>query len=94
MHAEKAKVMTGTPVSIPGRRKFAQAVVAEVARQHRLVVRDLTGPDRFAHFVAARREAARKLRKAGIHLHEIGNALGGRHHTTVWEYFRRDGWAS
>lgn len=83
--------MDTLPVSIPARRQLAQQIVAAVAQRRKLIVRDLTGPDRFAHFVAARREAARALRSAGLHLEEIGSALG-RHHTTVLHYVEREGW--
>lgn len=84
--------MNSLPCSIPARRQFAQAVVAQVAQRHKLIVRDLTGRDRFAHFVAARREAARVLRQAGLHLQEIGGALGGRDHTTAKNLVEHDGW--
>jgi chromosomal replication initiation ATPase DnaA len=83
--------MTNLPCSIPGRRRLAQQIVADVAQRHNLIVRDLTGRDRFAHFVAARREAARALREAGLFVTEIGKALD-RHHTTVLHYVEREGW--
>jgi chromosomal replication initiation ATPase DnaA len=70
---------------------LAQAVIAAVAQRHNLVARDLTGEGRFAHIVAARREAARELRLARMPLSAIGKALG-RHHTTVKHYVEQDGW--
>lgn len=85
---------SSTPCSIPGRRQFAESIVADVAHRHKLIPRDLTGPDRFAHFVAARREAARVLWHLGIYAKEIGNALGGRHHTTILHYVETEGWES
>lgn len=84
--------MIDVPCSIPGRRQFAQAVVHEVARRHNLGPRDLTGEGRLAHVVAARREAARVLWHLGIHVTEIGRALGGRHRTTIMHYVSQDGW--
>lgn len=83
--------MTNTPCSIPGRRVFAQSIVAQVAQRHKLTMRDMTDRDRFSHFVAARREAARAMRDAGLFVTEIGRALH-RHHTTVMHYVEREGW--
>ena len=63
-------------------------IVAEVARLHGTTEIAVRGPVRAAPIVAARRDAARRLRLRGLSLRLVGQALGGRDHTTVLNLLR------
>lgn len=57
-------------------------IIRAVAAKHKLQPHDLLGPDKFGHFVVARREAMIELRAAGFSYEQIGLCMN-RHHTTV-----------
>lgn len=63
----------------------ARQIIKAVAEKHKLQPRDLLGRDRFSHFVAARREAARALKSLGYSYTRIGKALN-RNHDTAFYY--------
>lgn len=63
----------------------SRAIIKEVAAAHNLQPHDLTGPDRFGHFCAARREAAGRLREMGFSYYQIGAFLN-RDHTSIIFY--------
>jgi len=76
-------MMRGTPNSV-------EAIIAEVAGRHCLTVAEITGKVRSANLVEARREIARTLTEDyGVGLADIGNALGGRDHTTIMSLLGR-----
>lgn len=65
-------------------------VLRAVARKHRLKVADITGPRRYKDVVAARFEAAWRMRvRLGMSLPAIGRRLGGRDHTSILNAVRR-----
>lgn len=58
-------------------------ILAQVAADHGCTVPDLLGRDRSRHLVAARIDAAHRLRDLDLSTPEIGRLLGGRDHTTI-----------
>lgn len=64
-------------------------IVADVAKKHKVSVKDILGISRFRHIVIARQEAMWRVRNeiivrgAPISLPEIGRRFGGRDHSTV-----------
>ena len=62
---------------------MATILVTIVAREHRVDPHDVVGRSRRHPVLAARREAARRLRLQGLSYRRIGQLLGGRHGTTV-----------
>lgn len=60
-------------------------VIREVAAKHRISVADLLGRDKFAHFVAARREAILQMNALGMTDERIAEAMR-RERTTILEY--------
>lgn len=61
----------------------AREIIAEVAALHGLSVAKFLTPDRRRCRAHARWEAMARLRAADLSLPEIGQALGGMHHTSV-----------
>lgn len=57
--------------------------VKTAAAQHGTTVEALRGPQRHSDIVEARRDAAERLRGIGLSFPRIGQALGGRHHSTI-----------
>lgn len=60
----------------------SREIIRAVAARHKLQPHDILGPDRFGHFVEARRETMIRLREAGYSYPQIGKFLN-RDHTTV-----------
>lgn len=58
------------------------AVIEEVAAEHGLLPRDLKGKRQDKRALAARREAAKRMRAAGMLIKNIAAALN-RHHSTI-----------
>jgi len=58
-------------------------ILRMVAARHKLPVGSLSAKTREGTVVAARREAAHKLRDYGYSLPQIGRFLGGRHHASI-----------
>ena len=58
-------------------------IIREVARLHGTTEIAIRGACRVRRVVAARRDAARRLRLRGLSLRVVGIALGARHHTTI-----------
>ena len=61
----------------------AYEIVQAVASEFGVSYAELTGMRRFQRIVAIRSVAAERLRAQHMSLPAIGQALGGRHHTTV-----------
>lgn len=71
---------------------LAEAIVREVADAHVIAPEDLVGPSRRRDLVDARSEAAVRLAsETDLRLWQIGEVLGGRHHTSVIHLIRRHG---
>lgn len=83
--------MTDNLRTIAGRQRHARRVVEAIATESKLTVVDLLGPDRFSHFVAARRKIARKLVADGLNPYAIATALN-RDRSTVLAYIHANGW--
>ncbi len=66
-----------------------RAIVRAVAASHGLSVSAMLAPNRCRRRVLVRWEAMFRLRVIGLSLPEIGQALGGLHHTTVLTGLRR-----
>ena len=60
-------------------------VIQAVAAKHRISVNDLLGRSKFAHFVAARREAILQMNALGMTDDRIASAMC-RERTTILEY--------
>ncbi len=74
----------------PAYRPTTRAVIDDVCLKHAIDRRDLLGPRRFRPFVAARNEAAYRLRQeTSLSLPQIGRLLGSRDHTTIVHAVRR-----
>lgn len=58
-------------------------VITRVASEHGMRYRELVGRQRTKFHVAARHDAALRLRMLGLSYPEIGAHLGGRDHTTI-----------
>ena len=70
----------------------ADQIIRQVCNKHRVSLDDMKTPCRKAEFVAARREAASRLRaEAGLSIPQIGLLLGGRDHSTVINLLRSKG---
>ncbi len=68
----------------------AVQIIREVADDHGLLKGDLVGPRRHQRIVQARDEAAYRMRtELDMTLVAIGQALGGRDHSTVIASLRR-----
>lgn len=67
----------------------AREIVANVAGWHGLTRRKLLSRRRATPYVRARWEAMAWMRQANMSLPEIGQALGGMHHTTVMSGLRK-----
>ena len=68
---------------------FMADIIREVAAAHGLSVADLTGPRHIHRFVLARHEAMWRCRhETGQSFPQIGRALGGRDHSTIWHGVR------
>ena len=68
-------------------RKKLIDILAQVSQETGVDVTDIIGPKRRALYVKARSFFARIARDEGYAFVDIGEALGGRAHTTVMEYF-------
>jgi chromosomal replication initiation ATPase DnaA len=60
-----------------------QEILAEVAQLHGTTVQGVTGRAKVQKVIAARKDAAARLRRRGLTLSQVGMALGGRDHSTV-----------
>jgi chromosomal replication initiation ATPase DnaA len=68
-----------------------EAIVAEVADIHLIRHEDLVGPCHRRDLVDARAEAATRLfEETDLRLWQIGEILGGRHHSSVIHLLRRE----
>ena len=65
-------------------------VLIAVAAQYGVVVESLSGPTRTRWIVAARTDAAQRLRAMGLSLEEIGGMLA-RDHSTVYHMLTKGG---
>ena len=72
-------------------RKKLIDILAGVSLETGVDVSDLIGPKRRALFVRARSLFAQRARLADYTFLDIGEALGGRSHSTVMEYFHDEG---
>lgn len=63
-----------------------------ICLDHQTAIHVVLGPSRAQGIVSARRESARYLRSLGYSYPQIGRWLGGRHHTTIMNLCRREGW--
>jgi chromosomal replication initiation ATPase DnaA len=61
----------------------ASAVVLKVALERGLKPAQILGTSRYAEFVRARKDVAKRMRATGCGYSEIGRALGGMHHSSV-----------
>ena len=67
-----------------GVKRTAKQIIADAARRHDVGPKDMTGPSRMPHIVAARWQAMSEIRRElGWSYPRIGQAFGGRDHTTV-----------
>lgn len=62
-------------------------ILTDEAQRARITVEQLRGRRIWQHYVAARRAVAHRLRAIGYSYPAIGQAIGGRHHTSVMAYF-------
>ena len=58
-------------------------ILFTVAHNWGVSLEDIRGASKIKHIVAARHEAMRELRAAGLMLKEVGRWTGGRDHSTV-----------
>jgi chromosomal replication initiation ATPase DnaA len=79
-------------VAMMPRRAIASRILRAVAEKHGVTVDGITGPRRWPEYVAARREAARRIygEVQGASLPFVGRCLN-RHHTTVLALLGRIG---
>lgn len=81
---DRAAVRELTESTTTGRRPRVATIVAKVAGRYRLTPADLQGRSRRKSVAAARSLAMYLCRQlTDSHLHQIGEYLGGRDHTTV-----------
>lgn len=68
---------------------LAADIIAEVARQHGVLVGEIAGPTRLIRVIRARQEAMYRLAaETSLELEEIGRIIGGRDRSTVWHGVR------
>lgn len=58
-------------------------IIRHVLERHNISHAELIGKRRVKHIIAARQEAYWLLREQGYSLHQIGQRLGNRDHTTI-----------
>ena len=69
----------------------AEAIIAMVAKDHGITVRELRNRRRYSHLCAARYEAYHRLRQMDMTLKRIGLVMGGRDHATILYGLRQAG---
>ena len=70
--------------------KDIEMILTEAAHEYGLTSQQLRKECKQRKYVAARRIAAEKLQKLGMTLYDIGQCLGGIHHTTVLNLIRNN----
>lgn len=63
-------------------------IVEQVSREAGVDAWEIRGQSRQRQIVTARKEAAKRLREAGLSLNDIGRQLGSRNHSTVYYLLR------
>lgn len=65
-------------------------ILEAIAKSHNITYKQLVGKSRKAHFVKARAEAIKRLRRDGLTLVHIGELLGYRDHTTILHHLEKN----
>ena len=88
---EVEQIERGNGTYVPKTRRHSTSgtrrIIEAAAHEYGLTVEDILGDSRRRQIVAARWEAARRLREAGLSYPHIGELLN-RHHTTVMHAVR------
>lgn len=83
-------VNTATGSTLPLAPSKLSDILADVSAETGIAAPDITGSSKRALFVRARFLFAQRARLAGYKLIDIGEALGGRAHTSVLAYFNTE----
>lgn len=72
------------------RRAGMREIMREVADRYDMAVEEIKGSYRFAYLTPARTEFALRAKWAGFSSTQIGEFMGGRDHTSILHYWRRE----